>query len=354
MSKNKKQDAVETVKVSKVVETVKSLEPAFEVQNANINTLVNTRDWKRSGSTISHLSSIPEWYGQRTDTLITAFVNADGKLEILQGNQRKDALLYFGISDAPVKVYLELTETERKELSKDIIAKGLTKFDVYRSLWDVLSGLKTTTQWLKAIQVVSLQQLTETTQPKSGNLDWSDKEKKAIAGNKSGKNALQHDSAVASALLGNRWQGMRQSIDMLCGVSKEIAGLFKYGLLCRNTGFFQTLPESSVIVKETVKEDGSIAYSYSIKLDDPELQTCAEMGCEEYALQPDAKIFSKPKAVAKEVALVDIDVDMSAFCMACVDNEDMQGIIYEVLTADKRGVEALKTFAKSFKDDLTD
>jgi hypothetical protein len=139
---------------------------------------------------------------------------------------------------------------------------------------------------------------------------------------------------------------------MLCGVSKEIAELFKYGLLCRNTGFFQSLPESSVIVKETVKEDGSIAYSYSIKLDDPELQTCAEMGCEEYALQPDAKIFSKPKAEPKEVALVDIDVDMSAFCAEAIDNEELQELIYTALISNIKGAEALKKFNDKFLAEL--
>jgi hypothetical protein len=352
MSKKDKAEAVETVKVPKVVETAIINEPAFEVQNANTHTLVNTRDWKRSSSTISHLSSIPEWYGQRTESLITAFINADGKLEILQGNQRRDALLYFGISDAPVKVYLALTEAERLHYSKDIIAKGLTKFDVYRSLWDVLNGLKTGTQWLKAIEVVSLQQMTETTPPKSGNLDWSEKEKKAIASNKSGKKGMSHDNAVASALLGNRWQGMKQGIDTLCGVSKEIADLFQYGLLCRNTGFFEKLPESSVLVEEVTKKDGSIGYKYSIKLDDPELQICAEMGCEDYALQADAKIFSKPVLQAPEAELIDIDVDMSAFCAEAVDSDVLQEAIYTAMTSTMAGAETLKAFDAKFKAEL--
>lgn len=320
--------------------------------------LVTTRDWKRSSAKTSHLVGIQNWYGKTSQSLITVFENEAGAYEILQGNQRREALLNEGIHEGNVLNYGVIGEKERKELSKDIIATALERIDVYRALWNSLGGVKSKDQWLKAIAQVGLEQVTYTTRPKSGDLSLTDKEKKLVGTARSakGKEKKSYEDAMASALLSTRWMGMKQSIERVIDASPEIAELFEYGIKARNTSFFEKLPASAIKVNTNINEKtGKVTHSFSINVDDPELQRCAEMGTDEYACQPDTVLFEKPKAEKApktETSAIEIDIDMQAFCEylgAMSSSDEAQMLVYRLFTADTEGVQYMKSFISETK-----
>lgn len=358
MSKKNTAEQVEQVEQVELVNVAPKEQKPFTLETVNVHTLVPTRDWRRSLAVTSHLSGILEWYGEK-DSYITCFKNEFGKYEILQGNQRCKALINEGAGDITVKMYGALTEAERLELSADIIATSLDRLDVYRALWFTLKGVKSITQWLKAISAVGFKQVMYTTRPKSGDLAFSDKEKTAIVNARKKVPAEltpleKYEQAVSIALLSNRWQGMRQSIEKVAKASPEVAELFEYGIKARNAGFYTNLPASCVTVNEKTDKNGKITYSYEVDFNDPNLQKCAELGVKEYALLPEADLFIKPETSAtankgadEKEPLVDIDINMEEFIEyvgAFANSSKLQLLIYRLFTADIEGVAYMKSY----------